>query len=185
MGSCTTAETPSSPISGSISGMEDGATSPSGIWAELSSRPVELAGFSPGGPCPTPKSKTISTVYADVIGDGPVYGVGTKDGVIGYPDRGSWFSLKVLWVIRDYDGPVLIRGRQVDGPNQLRFGLDAELPELRFEAGETGATVDGMLASERFWPSYVAWSSPGCYVWQADGIGFTQTIVVETIAFPK
>lgn len=176
-GACTPAETASQPRLP----IEFDATGQIGVWEELSSRPIELTGYSPGDACPTPKSKTISEVYADVIGDGPVYVAGAKNGVIGYPDRGTWFALKVLWVIRDYDGPVLVRGRQLDGPNEVRFGVEAQFSELRFEAGESGASVDGMLPTERLWPSLVAWSSPGCYVWQADGAGFTQTIVVKII----
>ncbi len=80
-------------------------------------------------------------------GEGPAYPGGLDFGegkpVLRYedpipPDSGfygsAWFGNKVLWIVDPiYRGAVLIRGRQLDGPNELRFDkLRAPKPQERF-----------------------------------------------------
>jgi hypothetical protein len=82
----------------------------------------------------------------------------------------------VLWVIApDYEGPVLIRGHQLDGPHELRFdgGVDDVTlhPELRLIAGpENGAHWST-------WPTNTRIEAPGCYAYQVDGPTFSYSIV--------
>jgi hypothetical protein len=80
----------------------------------------------------------------------------------------------VLWVASpSYTGYALIRGHQIDGPNDLRFenGSDPQ-HELRFDGSPLS---DGW----RHQPSYTRVLAPGCYAYQVDGIGLSTVIVFE------
>ena len=58
-----------------------------------------------------------------------------------YPS--DWSGNKVLWVARRYRGPVLIRGAQLNGPNELRFGLSrVPVREMRLSS-VGGRSPDG------------------------------------------
>jgi hypothetical protein len=87
-----------------------------------------------------------------------------------------------VWLVSpEYRGPVLIRGRQLDGSHELRFGSSGTptLPaELRI-GSEAGLRPDGPAAGWRDWPDYTIVPAPGCYAYQVDGLGFTQIIAFE------
>jgi hypothetical protein len=90
--------------------------------------------------------------------------------------RGPWGSQKVLWfVIPDYKGPVLIRGRRLSGRQWMRFDRGS-LPsaEIRLAPGET-VTWSGQAPDSRGRPSYVR--APGCYAAQIDGTTFSNVVV--------
>jgi hypothetical protein len=73
-----------------------------------------------------------------------------------------------------YGGPVLIRGRQLDGPNELRFDAGAFPPrEIRIPASRV----------QRNRPSFTRVRAPGCYSYQVDGLAFSSTIVFEARPF--
>jgi hypothetical protein len=76
-----------------------------------------------------------------------------------------------------YDGPILIRGEQIAGPNQVRFGQGsaALLQELAFPAH----SADNWEGGWRNFPSYTRLRSAGCYAYQVDGVGFTDIIAFE------
>jgi len=84
---------------------------------------------------------------------------------------------KVLWVIAPrYSGPVLIRGRQVDGSKPLWFQLGGNqpaLPEMQLPPG----TIPGWRA----WPSATLLTKAGCYAWQVDGTSFSTVIVFRAV----
>jgi hypothetical protein len=118
-------------------------------------------------------------------GSGPAYPGGLTEGgkpVLRYlnpipADSGfygsRWFGNKVLWMFdrSAYRGRVLIRGRQVDGMNELRFELGRLPPrEMR---------LDSLTAR----PSYTRVLAPGCYAYQVDGKTFTSLIVFEAKPF--
>lgn len=150
------------------------------VWHRLQ-RPLTTPTISSTSACPTaaPKGDLRRRGWAGPAwGPGPAYPVGLGDGpVLHYLDPiprsseffgSAWFGNKVLWFIdrKTYRGPVLIRGRQLDGPSLLRFERGRIPPrELR------------LSATTRENPSYTRVRAPGCYAYQVDGLGFSYTIV--------
>jgi hypothetical protein len=105
-------------------------------------------------------------------------GLGT-DGILhlGGTPEGGWYVAKVLWVAspKYADHHALIRGHQIDGPNELRFESGSDPPRaLRFDGAGLG---DGW----RHQPSYTRVRAPGCYAYQVDGIDLSVVIVFEAI----
>jgi hypothetical protein len=88
-------------------------------------RPLRLPVLKPGAPCPVARAHRVDPAFAEVLGNGPAYptaGAGAwRQGRV----EGGWYYAKVLWVASPaHPGPFLVRGRQLDGPRQLRFGED-------------------------------------------------------------
>jgi hypothetical protein len=82
-------------------------------------------------------------------------------------------------VLPAYEGPVLIRGRRLDGPEWMRFdGGRLPAAEIRIEPGET-VSWEGQPPGSRGRASAVRVRAAGCYGVQVDGTGFTRTIVLE------
>jgi hypothetical protein len=91
---------------------------------------------------------------------------------------GPWHGQKVFWyVLPTYRGPVLLRGRRLDGPEEMRFDGGREPPrEIRIAPGET-VSWDGRQEGSRGRPSAVRVRATGCYGVQVDGTSFTRTVV--------
>lgn len=161
------------------------------VWHQLQ-RPFKIPAVADGAPCPTsapdPRGDLSRIGFAGTAwGQGPAYpaGLGSARPVLRYDDPiprqsefygSAWFGQKVLWVIdRDaYRGPVLIRGRQLDGPNLLRFERGRVPPrELRIAPGR----IDN--------PSYTRARAAGCYAYQVDGVGFSYRTVFEAKPFQR
>jgi hypothetical protein len=88
---------------------------------------------------------------------------------------------KVLFTAApEYKAPALIRGRRLDGPEVIRFTSNGSAvgEELRFPTN-TGVTSEHSALGWRDLPSDVFVTTPGCYAYQVDGVGFTTTIVFE------
>jgi hypothetical protein len=79
----------------------------------------------------------------------------------------SWSGARVTWKASGYDGAVLIRGRQLDGPHAVGFG-EGHVPfdELQLPPG-----------APRQWPTFTRVTARGCYAYQVDGTSFTSVIV--------
>lgn len=109
--------------------------------------------MEPGTPCAVASGRRVSPDFGLVLGGGPVYPVGLgSNGVLQYvlgDERGGfsgwWGGQKVLWVAPpDFGGAVLVRGRRMDGLEEVRFGPGADpLPELRLIPGEGGSSASG------------------------------------------
>lgn len=165
-------------------------TSTPDIWEAFRARPLRLPRVAPGAACPRTPGEEISAAFGPALGDGPVYPVGLgAEGVLSFvypPDPRSgfagseWGGQKVLWVSSPaYQGPALIRGRQVDGPNELRFERGVNPPdELRL--AEEGGAVMGE-PGWRQWPSYTRLRAPGCYAYQVDGLDFSYVVIFEAV----
>jgi hypothetical protein len=96
----------------------------------------------------------------------------------GAREEGGWYYVKVLWVADPrYAGPALIRGRQIDGSDELRFEWGSEPAAELWFTELNGTTDDGW----RDQPSYTRVRAPGCYAYQVDGLDFTEVIVFEAI----
>ena len=154
-------------------------------------RPLALPRVAPGGACPV----THGARYANgqfggiALGEGPVQPLLVPNGDRGVsaalrgvlrfrPGDDGWHQLKTLWFSTPgYQGPVLIRGRRLDGTNPVVFG---EAPDLMDPQLPPGPTVNGRNGY-REWPGATWLRSPGCYGWQVDGLGFTRVHVFQAV----
>jgi hypothetical protein len=117
-----------------------------------------------------------------VWGNGPAGPVGLGAGAIlryvGPDASNAWTDLrwggeKVLWAVDPgVSSPVLVRGRQLDGPREVRFE-DPATPELVLSPGDGHAQPGGW----RGYPSYTRLRAPGCYAYQVDTTEGTTSIV--------
>jgi hypothetical protein len=150
----------------------------------LYERPLELPLLEPDEDCPRSEVGDAIEGVAQTYGEGPVYAtLGTWDATIslaetGGPGPGDWYYVKVLWSVEgDYDGVVVVRGRQLDGAGAILFAPDEHEPSgqhltaLAFPAG-TGTNA-------RHFPTAVLLYQTGCYAFQIDGPDFTDVIVFE------
>jgi hypothetical protein len=139
-------------------------------------RPLRLSTLKPDAPCPVARAHRVDPAFAEVLGDGPAYPTDSagawRDGRI----EGGWYYAKVLWVANPaHPGPFLVRGRQLDGPRELRFGEGPQPgAELLLPAGGEARSPD----SDWFnWPSYSRLRGGGCYAYQVDGASGSRVIV--------
>jgi len=155
-------------------------------WVKLH-RPLEIPKLAPGARCPVTSAKRVSPDFAPAQGSGPVYPAGTGRGLefnypptrdqLWYPTK--WSGQKVIWIAREsYAGPVLIRGRQVDGRNVLRFGRGS-VPTRELRLLRSGTSIGTWKG--RHWGTYTRLRAPGCYAWQVDGAGFSKVIVFRAV----
>jgi len=96
---------------------------------------------------------------------------------------GPWLTTKLFWYVRPrYRGPVLIRGRQLDGTHRLGFN-GAALPrwELRIHIGQT-VRWSGQPSYSRGLPSNLRALVPGCYGVQIDGTRFSRIVIFRVTA---
>ena len=162
-------------------------------WSKLE-RPLHLPRLKQGARCPVSGiDRRVAWPRAHIfglsgIGRGPVYpGLGFQHGVIRAttyaPYGGPWLGEKVFWyVLPSYRGPVLIRGRRLDGRQVLGFnGNRRPDRELRIPPGET-VTWQGQPTGSRGVPSAVRVIAAGCYGFQIDGANFSRVVVVRTLA---
>lgn len=165
----------------------------------LERRPVRIPMISAGTPCPaTTRSRDaasagLAATYGFRLwGPGPAYpfiGSGGDHAELVFklatPDSGTeWGGTKAIWGIsRRYYGPVLVRGRQLDGPNEMRFenGRPAFTEAKRLNPDRQlrlrGPEPYGNPATSRL-------RAPGCYAYQVDGRGFSYLIVFEARVAP-
>jgi hypothetical protein len=152
-------------------------------WRSLH-RPLHIPRIEPGAACPlsAPTSVDLGQEGTRLLrGRGPAYPTLKPDGTLDfiYPPLqtqefygSEWSGQKVLWWVSGrYHGPVLIRGRQLDGPNLLRFDRGDPLPpsEIRIPPGK----------GVRNRASYTRLRAAGCYAYQIDGTTFSRIIVFE------
>lgn len=157
-------------------------------WTILEQRPLAVPTLPAGSPCPRAEGRRVSPAFSFAIGDGPAYATAFgPDGV--YSDRkgGDDFIgwLYQFWLANPtYQGPLLIRGRQIDGPNTLQFAIQpgAKAGELRLGPGGVRSAEANDSSGWRFWKTYTVAPAPGCYAYQVDGEGFSQTIVFQVVS---
>jgi len=86
----------------------------------------------------------------------------------------GWGGQKVLWFVNPrYQGSVLVRGHQLDGPHSIRFGL--ELDQQLVLDTQSGGTP---------WPNFPSFTrlqAPGCYAYQVDGNTFSYLIIFQAV----
>jgi hypothetical protein len=159
------------------------ATQPAADLAGVLRRPLNLPKLAPGASCPATPPRQIVDWSGDAIGRGPVYSVGyDPTGNIRWAGSladGGWYYVKILWLETPGTGPILVRGRQLDGSNQVGFGPDlVPVPELVLEPSD----AVGVSNETPGWFSYVAYTrvrAAGCYAYQVDTALGSETIGFE------
>ena len=161
-------------------------------WTQLEQKPVHITALAAGAVCPATTSQyKVSPDYLYAAGQTPVYVVSqiplarvafTSPGPL---DPGStWHIAQIHWEIAaSYHGPVLIRGKQMDGAHAVMFngglgqpasnpdGTEPLLPELRlYGTGQWTAVVTN-----------VRLNAPGCYGLQMDGATFSNLVVIQAV----
>ena len=162
------------------------AAAPSWSWKALH-RPLRVPRIDAGSPCPvTARLQDFGRWGMGVgFGPGPAAPLGMNENgrpVLRFLDPipkaslfygSEWNGNKVLWAVKPGGAPVLVRGRQLDGGNILRFDRGLVPPrELRIRPG--GAPITNR-------PSFTRVRAPGCYGYQVDGLTFSYVIVFEAI----
>ena len=159
------------------------ATPTSGVGAELRQRPLQFPTVTPGGACPASSRHTINAGVGSGLGNGPVYlSFGERDVFTFGPasdfSSPEWGGDKVIWAVRpDYQGYVLARGRQIDGPNSVGFGRGTPIPpaEYLFRSESDPNFNDGWVYDT----NYLRFRAPGCYAIQIDGANFSSVVVFQ------
>jgi hypothetical protein len=127
-----------------------------------------------GAPCPRSVAGRAAPGAGVTLGAGPAYPVLGPGGAASLRDDlrvGGWYLHKTMWAVRpSYPGPVLARGRQIDGESRLRFDR-RRLQDLRLP--DAAAAEGGW----RYYPTYTAVRRPGCFAFQIDGHGFSRGVV--------
>ena len=152
-------------------------------------RPLHLPRLSTGATCPVSHvDRRIRWGRTNIfggsgIGRGPVYPALPSAFFMATRDRqygGPWFGTKVFWfVLPSYRGPILIRGRRLDGHQRMGFnGRKVANPELRIRPNESVSWEDQPPGS-RGVPSGVRILKAGCYGMQIDGTSFSRVVVVR------
>ena len=158
---------------------------------DTSLKPLHLPRIAPGAPCPLTDGHKVTPSFGFVLGDGPVYAIHNAESeksTFAFADAQhfatgnnstAWGGQKVLWIINpDYTGSVVIRGHQIDGPHEMRFGGGLENNSL-LTTLDLSARMDGSP-----WPgdtTYTRLQVPGCYAYQVDGDNFSYTIVFQAV----
>lgn len=175
----TATRSTTSPPTGSGRSLTPQPTVAAEVWDRLR-RPLQVPTLEAGGACPKAVGRSAAPAYGPALGDGPVYAVGLGTaGVLRYSgvQEGGWFYQKVLFAVAPaYRGPVLIRGRQLDGPNEVRFNQGDDPPaELQLAPARPGNTdwLDN--------PTSVRFRAPGCYAWQFDGEDFSEVVIFQAV----
>jgi hypothetical protein len=154
-----------------------------GRW-EFLRRPLELPRYDPRDGCPISGSTVLST-GAKVTGKGPVYNLGGGEVTFRKDQPGSgnwaiWAGQKFAFISSpDLHGEALIRGRQLDGDHEVRFGDGPDpSPEFYLTLGGNAFSSDAPPGGS-LWVTFVRFQAPGCYALQVDGIDFSYHIVLD------
>jgi len=153
------------------------------VWKNLR-RPLQIPHIAPGTECPASAPNADFDFAAQGLGKG--YGPGPAYPIFPYtparagitfdypPSRESvlggstWGGQKVLWFFASGNGArVLVRGRQLDGPYGVRFGL-ARTPSSELKLARPGG-----------YPATTRLRTSGCYGYQIDGPTYSRVIVFE------
>ena len=180
----------------------DGASRWEAIVLALEQRPLRLPVLAPSDACPETPDRWVEGFRYELVGDGPVYGLALYMDIVRadesyFPAHDGWYWSKVVWA-RDlqYPGPFVIRGRQLNGPEIIRF-------EQLVPGGPSGPTPEHVFSSLHYPPyttrdhrgiqdspgwedigSFVVVRTPGCYGVQIDGVGFS-TVIVFAVPAPE
>ena len=162
-------------------------------WTGLIRRPLHIPTLETASVCPATEANgtlgergNLDVPAGPAFGPGPAYPTLGADGgravlsyLVGWGYEG-WDGTKLLWTVPDYSGPYIVRGRQLDGPNELQFDQGPNWSNKLHDE----LRLVGPFALLN--PAATFLRAPGCYGYQVDGRGFSYVIVFEArIARPK
>jgi hypothetical protein len=158
-------------------------------WAALH-RPLHVPTLPPGSECPASAPvrnvpPAVSALNLTAFGPGPAYptlggttGRATATMVWSPTDAPylGWAGTKILWAVPAYAGAVLVRGRQIDGPDRAGFDVgpgwsNRVHSELRLVGPERGLH-----------PAATFVHAAGCYAYQVDTLRRSY-VIVFTVEF--
>jgi hypothetical protein len=153
-------------------------------------RALHLPDVRAGGPCPVSAAHSLDARFGQGLGDGPIFAAGPIAKAplrFQYPlaansqyQGSAWGGGNVWWVSSaSYDGPVLIRGEQLDGFHPMGFAMGKPYTAYGNLQLSTGLSDGG---SPRSWLSTILLRAPGCYGYQIDGTDFSEVIVFSAVA---
>jgi hypothetical protein len=179
-------------VSGSACSGTPSSAPPRDVWTKLH-RPLRVGSVASGARCPVSAvDRGFGFARYGVgrgVGPGPAYPVSKGAALrIEFPPPaatdfgiGAWGGQRVMWLVSSaYRGPLLVRGRRLDGRDSVRFdGGTVPRPELRIGAGERRGWPVGVMTDDgqRYRRSYTRLRSPGCYAYQVDGLTFSYRVV--------
>jgi hypothetical protein len=147
-------------------------------WDYLRRRPLTALRIAPGKPCPlTNETGRVGSLAG--LGSGPAYPIGLHAVVtIRMPPPEGWGSewsgTKRVWLLDTrYAGRALVRGRQLDGPNEVRFVRGPQWTPQKMLNPIRELWVEGDT------PSLTRLIGPGCYAYQVDGRTFSYLVIFE------
>src|SRR5438128_5504549 len=124
---------------------------------DLYSRELKLPTVAPGAECPVTPSQTVGSGSTSKQDEIPTYGYGTWPVFLSGQDR--WFAgeAALLLISPEYDGPLIVRGHQLDGPAGCRCSprpTHTHRPSGRSESNSARRTrpqdgASGMARSRR------------------------------------
>lgn len=175
------------------------ATTLADAWKLLEQRPVRLLPLSGSTSCPLTRNQEILPYFGFTPGKGPVSVRETSEPFsTGVPTTGDtlqnegWKGQKEIWFIRPpYLGPILVRGRLLNGPQTLRFS--GGYAQLYYNGDPWEAPTSPellLLGSTQYdyppigWGVYSFARVPGCYVYQVDGLDFSGYFIFQVIFGP-
>ena len=147
-------------------------------WDFLGQRPLTDLQIAPGQPCPV-TTETGSFASHPVLGPGPAFPFGTHNVVtmpVPIPEHWGtdWSGTKRVWFLDTaLAARALVRGRQLDGPNELRFVRGPQWTPDKLLNPVPALQVEGDT------PSLTRLRAPGCYAYQVDVRTVTYLIVFE------
>ncbi len=159
----------------------------------LQRRSLHLPTVTSHAPCPTTPEQRVNSQVGIVQGVGPAYATIGAETIVSpaifyyadaqYFENGidnqGWGGQKVLWFVNPhYQGFVLVRGHQLDGPHPIYFDMPSQPLTQQLVIDTT------LLADASPWPnfgSYTRLQAPGCYAYQVDGANFSYLIVFQAV----
>lgn len=147
-------------------------------WEYLRKRPLTGVEIAPGQPCPV-TTETGRVGANSGLGPGPAYPLGTHNAVVlRMPPPESWGTewsgVKRVWLLDTLRaGRALIRGRQLDGPNEIRFVKGPQWTPAKVLNPVRDLQVEGPT------PSFTRLRAPGCYAYQVDGRTFSYLVIFD------
>jgi acetyl esterase/lipase len=160
-------------------------TPPPDGFDPLVQSPLQLPDMASDGSCPTSRANMLDHPNGKFLafGNGPVYVQkvrSSEDGVLDIPQslraRNGYYGEKGPWISGpEYPGPILVRGRQIDGSGKVLFDYEQRYGQEEMRLGRQQEPL--MVWS--FWPSTIRFPGSGCYGLRIDGSGFTDFIVFK------
>lgn len=181
LGGCSGAPAPSSPAGTPAPVTNTGPTDSPEV-AALLARPLRLPTLAPGADCPrspvTSHSPVVQPADEKGLGNAPLYPISfyANDGGLRIGDEtpgpNGLYEIKVVWAsIGGHQGVAVVRAGRVDAPGRAAVKL-----YYASDASRGDAVIFPLLDGPGDYPSATSVSGPGCYVWQIDGEGYSETV---------